>query len=104
MSDSAAVTSGLSRRSLIGGGAGAALSAAADRRVLGANDRVGLGFIGFGLIGKRHVLDFRALADARIVAVADVHSGRREEGAALALGDARTAADFRTLLDDRAID
>ena len=53
------VRSELSRRSLFGGGAAAALSAASYRRVLGANDRVGLGFIGFGLIGKRHVLDFK---------------------------------------------
>ena len=49
----------VSRRTLMGGGAAATLSAAAYRRVLGANDRVGLGFIGFGLIGKRHVLDFQ---------------------------------------------
>ncbi len=49
----------LSRRTLLGGGAVATLSAASYRRVWGANERVGLGFIGFGLIGKRHVLDFR---------------------------------------------
>jgi hypothetical protein len=42
-----------------GGGAATALSAATYRRVLGANDRVGVGFAGFGLIGKRRVLDFR---------------------------------------------
>ncbi len=45
--------------------------------MLGANERVGLGFIGFGLIGKRHVLDFQAQPDADLVAVAEVHRGRR---------------------------
>ena len=64
MSDSVIASGILSRRTLLGGGAAAALSAASYRRVLGANDRVGLGFIGFGLIGKRHVLDFRDQPDA----------------------------------------
>ena len=59
MSRSVSVSSILSRRTLLGSGAATALSAATYRNVLGANDRVGLGFIGFGLIGKRHVLDFR---------------------------------------------
>ena len=60
----AAAGGDVSRRAVIGGGAAAALSAAAYGRVLGANERVGLGFIGFGLIGKRHVLDFKDQPDA----------------------------------------
>ena len=59
--------SDLSRRAFVQVGSGAALSAATYRRVLGANDRVGVGFIGFGLIGKRHVLDFKARPDAGLV-------------------------------------
>ena len=104
MSDSADARSVLSRRTLLGGGAATALSAASYRRVLGANDRVGLGFIGFGLIGKRHVLDFRDQADARIAAIAEVHGGRRDEAVALAGGSARGYADFRALLDDHDVD
>jgi predicted dehydrogenase len=103
MCDSADVRSVLSRRTILGGGA-TALAAASYRRVLGANDRVGLGFIGFGLIGKRHVLDFRDQADARITAIAEVHGGRREEAVALAGGSARGYTDFRALLDDRDVD
>src|SRR5271169_4514178 len=99
MPDSTGTRTVLSRRALLGGGAASALSAAAYRRVLGANDRVGLGFIGFGLIGKRHVLDFRDLPEARIAAIAEVHSGRRDEAVALAGGSARAYADFRALLD-----
>ena len=94
----------LSRRALLGGGAAAALSAGAYRRVLGANDRVGLGFIGFGLIGKRHVLDFRDQPGAGCVAVAEVHRGRRDEAVALMGGSARAHDDFRRLLDDRDVD
>jgi len=104
MSDSADARSVLSRRTLLGGGAATALSAAAYGRVLGANDRVGLGFIGFGLIGKRHVLDFRDQLGARIVAIAEVHSGRRDEAVALVGGSARAYVDFRALLDDHDVD
>jgi len=96
----------LSRRTLLEGGAAAALSAASYRRVLGANDRVAVGFIGFGLIGKRHVLDFRERSDTDLTAIAEVHRGRRAEAAAL-MGrgnSVRTYADFRGLLDDRAVD
>jgi hypothetical protein len=35
------------------------LSAINYKRVRGANDRVGVGFIGYGLIGKRHVARLR---------------------------------------------
>jgi predicted dehydrogenase len=95
----------LSRRTLLlQGGAATALSAAAYNRVLGANERLGLGFIGFGLIGKRHVLDFRELPDVDLLALAETHAGRREEGKALLDRSAAAYTDFRRLLDDRRID
>jgi predicted dehydrogenase len=93
----------LSRRLFVGGTA-AALSAASYEKVLGANERVGLGFIGFGLIGKRHVLDFRKEQDADLVALAEVHRGRLEEGASLIGGHSRKYGDFQALLDDRDVD
>jgi predicted dehydrogenase len=68
---------------------------------LGANDRVGVGFIGFGLIGKRHVLDFRAESDVAMVGVAEAHQGRLDEAAQLIGGGVRPHRDFRKLLDDR---
>ena len=72
--------------------------------MLGANDRIGVGFIGYGLIGKRHVLDFQAQADVECVALSDAHSGRLDEGRAQLGGSARAYADFRELLDDRHVD
>ncbi len=74
---------GLSRRAMLGGGTAAALSAASYGRVIGSNDRIGLGFIGFGLIGKRHVLDFREQPGVNMAAIAEVHRGRRDEAVAL---------------------
>src|SRR5436853_408756 len=91
---------GMSRRLLLGGGAAALLSARSYSRVIGANDRVGLGFIGFGLIGKRHVLDFRDQPDTAMVGIAEVHRGRRDEAVALMGGSARPYGDFRELLDN----
>jgi predicted dehydrogenase len=82
----------------------AALSAAAFGRVHGANERVGVGFIGFGLIGKRHVLDFREQNDAALVAVAEVHRGRLDEAKETFGGPVEGYTDFRKLLDCRDVD
>jgi len=93
-----------SRRTFFRAGTAAALTAASYQRVIGANERVGLGFIGFGLIGKRHVLDFKGLPDAGMVAVAETHQGRLTEAAATLGGAAKAYGDFRRLLDDREVD
>ncbi|MBX6313025.1 MAG: Gfo/Idh/MocA family oxidoreductase [Isosphaeraceae bacterium] len=94
----------MSRRAFVGGGTLAALSAASYGRVLGANDRIGVGFIGFGLIGKRHVLDFQGQPDVASVAVAEAHRGRLDEARALIGGPVRGYRDFRKLLDDREVE
>ncbi|MGE3822523.1 MAG: Gfo/Idh/MocA family protein [Isosphaeraceae bacterium] len=88
------------RRAFLATGA-SALTAASWRRVLGANDRVGVGFIGYGLIGKRHLLDFQSQGDADLVAVAEAHRGRKDEALALIGGSAKGYDDFRKLLDDK---
>jgi predicted dehydrogenase len=80
------------------------LTAASWRRVLGANERVGVGFIGYGLIGKRHVLDFKAQPDANLVALAEVHRGRLDEGLADLGQGARGYNDFRRLLEQRDVE
>jgi predicted dehydrogenase len=95
---------GLSRRAFVQSGAAATLTAAHYRRVWGANDRVSVGFIGFGLIGKRHVLDFQAQSDAQLTAVAETHRGRRDEAAALIGGSVKKHDDFRRMLDDPGVD
>src|SRR5713101_37997 len=86
----------LNRREFVEAGAAVVLSAAAYGRVVGANDRIGIGFIGYGLIGKRHVLDFQAQPDVRPVAVAEARSTIG--------GSVKAQKDFRKLLDDREVD
>jgi predicted dehydrogenase len=93
----------MSRRSLLHGTAATMLTAAAFERVHGANERIGVGIIGYGLIGKRHVLDFQAQKDADLLAVAEVHRGRLQEAQGQIGNAARGYGDFRGLLDRKDI-
>jgi predicted dehydrogenase len=82
----------------------AAVSTLSAQRVLGANERIGIGVIGFGLIGRLHARNFHALPDSRVVAVAETY-GPRLEAAGQALGSgAKLYRDFRKLLEDKNVD
>jgi len=85
-----------SRRTFLG-----AMTAASYQRVPGANDRVGIGFIGCGLIGLRHIQDFKQQNNAELVAVCDVHRPRVERGQADCGPGARGFHDFRKLLEEK---
>src|SRR5262249_3486649 len=93
-----------SRRGFVRGTAAALATAVSARRVWGANERVGVGLIGFGLIGKRHAATFRTLPNVRLVALAEAHQGRLDEGAAFLGGDLKKYRDFRRLLEDAAVE
>jgi predicted dehydrogenase len=79
----------------------AAMTAASYQRVLGANDRIGIGFIGCGLIGLRHIQDFKKQPDTALVAVADVHKPRIERGQSDCGTGTKGYSDFRKLLEDK---
>src|SRR5581483_7244305 len=81
-----------------------AISAASYQRILGANDRVGLGFIGYGLIGAQHVFDFKNQPDANLVAVAETYEPRLEEGVTACGPGTKPYRDFRRLLEDKNVD
>lgn len=89
----------VTRRSFLG-----AMTAAAAGRVMGANDRVQVGFIGYGLIGAEHVYDFKNQADADLVALSDVYQPRLAEGLAACGPRAKGYGDFRRLLDDKDVE
>ncbi len=82
----------------------AALTAASYSRVLGANDRIGVGFAGFGLIGKQHVADFKKFTDVDLVGVCDVYRPRMEEGVQFTGNPgARGYGDLRRMLENQDI-
>lgn len=94
----------LTRRAALG----LAASAASYSRILGANDRVGVGFIGYGLIGAQHVFDFKNQDDVDLVAVSDTFAPRMEQGVSVCRQkpgqQTRAIADFRRLIEERDID
>lgn len=98
-----AMNTRISRRRFVQASAAAAFSAASWSRVQGANNRIGVGCIGVGLIGRIHLRNFHALPGAQVVAVSEVYQPRMEAAAALAPGCARHA-DFRKLLEDKSVD
>ncbi|MEK7995548.1 MAG: twin-arginine translocation signal domain-containing protein, partial [Planctomycetota bacterium] len=74
---------GITRRTFMKAGAATALTAASWTRVYGANERIGVGMIGFGLIGQIHTRNFKAQADVRIVGVAEAYQPRLDAAAEL---------------------
>jgi len=93
------------RRTVLKTMAGAGLlTAASHRKVLGANDRVRVGFVGNGLIGKRHLLDFQGQPDVDVVGVCEVSDERLDEAAATAGSGAQKHKDFRRLFDRADVD
>src|SRR5436190_15960447 len=86
----------LTRRSFIKSGtAAAALTAASWNRVLGANERVGVGVIGFGLVRRIHTRNFKAQPDAQVVAVSETFRPRMDAAVELVGGHVAPCADLR---------
>src|SRR3989442_1393795 len=95
----------LIRRSFIKSGtAAAALTAASWNRVLGANELVGIGVIGFGLVGRIHTRNFMAQPDAQVVALSETFQPRMDAAAELVGGHVAQYRDFRRLLEDKNVD
>lgn len=99
----------ISRRNFLTAGALAttaiALSAKSYARVLGANDRIGVGFIGAGSMGTEHLNACRDLRDSdnlQFFGVADCWKSRAEQGATVL--ETEAVVDYRKLLDKKEID
>ena len=93
----------MNRRDLLRAGAGIAASTAASaRRVLGANDRIGVGLIGCGAEGGG-IGALAITAGAVLVAVCDVYEPALEKAKAQ-LKVESGYKDFRRLLDNKDVD
>src|SRR5881296_3849172 len=96
---------GMSRRQFLKTGAATAgFTALSWSRVFGANERIGVGVVGFGLIGRIHTRNVHAQPDARVVAVAETYRPRLDAAAELVGSGLAMHRDFRRLLEDKAVD
>ncbi|MBI3679899.1 MAG: Gfo/Idh/MocA family oxidoreductase [Acidobacteria bacterium] len=86
------------RRNFLG-----AATAASYQRVLGANDRIQVGFIGYGLIGRQHVYDFKNQKDVDPAAMSEVWQPRLEEALRDLGPQAKGYKDFRKMLESKEI-
>ncbi|HTU99330.1 MAG TPA: Gfo/Idh/MocA family oxidoreductase [Luteitalea sp.] len=91
-----------SRREFLGA---LATSVASTRLVRAApSDRVRVAFIGVGLIGTRHLIDFAAQPDVDVVAISDLSPTRLEAARARLTSKTDGVADFRRVLDRQDVD
>jgi len=99
------ISKDIRRREFLKGAAASAAVAAVlpTNRVLGANDRVRLGAIGFGARGQEDMREALKLPNVEFVAAADVYNRRHAEARQLAPG-VKTFTDHRRLLDLKDVD
>ncbi len=109
----------VSRREFLGTAAGIALPTMITSSAFGKdkspNERINLGFIGVGTMGRGHLGSFLGMDDVRVLAVCDVVAERRDHAMKMVqdrYGEKRKAdaascqatGDFRHILDNKAID
>lgn len=82
--------------------------ASSTSRIIGANDRIGYGFIGLGQIGTRHLTVIRDLTptdNVRIVGISEIFSKRLNWGKnKVSLQDDQLYTDYRRMLENKDID
>ena len=84
--------------------AATAMTAKSYSQIAGANERVNVGLLGFGLIGRIHARSFHGLKESRIVAVSETFKPRMEACNELAGGGLKQHGDFRRMLEDKHVD
>jgi len=102
--DNSIETRKTTRRVFLGAAGAAVMTAASYVRVLGANDRIGIGAIGFGLIGKQHITDLKKFKDVELLGMCDAYKPRLEEGLAyMENPNAKGYSDFRKMFENKDI-
>mgnify|MGYP000863688935 CR=1 FL=1 len=100
------MSQGITRRTFAKAGAAVTLgmTAASSARVLGANDRIRVGFIGTANRGGQLIQAFKVQPDADLAVLCDVDQTALEKANARLDGKAELCSDFRKLLDRKDID
>ena len=73
-------------------------------QVPGVNERVRVGVIGFGLVGRIHTRNFHGLKNAQVVAVSDCYEPRMDACVELVGSDCAKFGDFRKMLERKDLD
>src|ERR1044072_502540 len=81
-----------------------AMSARSYSQITGANDRVRVGLIGFGLVGRIHARNFHANKGSQLAAVSDTFQPRADTCKELVGSALKQCRVFRKLLEDKSID
>lgn len=82
-----------------------ASSAASSARILGANDSVGVAFIGIGIRGEILVRSTQALGSAaRILEVCDLYDGHFDRAKELLGASIRTGREYKRVLENKDVD
>ena len=89
-STSTATLAGLSNPSLLG--------------EVAASDRVGVGLIGCGGMGRLNLVDFLKQPEVQAVALCDVYQTNLDKASTLTEGKAKTYKDYRKLLENQDVD
>ena len=84
-------------------GAAAAIATSRTRPILGANERIRMGIIGSGGMGRNHMNRFKSQG-VEWVAVCDVYDVNLRKGLDIAGTGAKSYTDFRRLLENKDID
>lgn len=80
------------------------LTAKSYAQVPGANERVRVGVIGFGLVGRIHTRNFNGLKNSKVVAVSDCYQPRMDACVDLVGSDCAKHPDFRKMLERKDLD
>jgi predicted dehydrogenase len=101
-------TSSIPRRQFVKAAAAAAI-ATAQFPILGANDRIRIGQVGFGGRGRDHVNYYSSLdSECQVVAICDVNQAARERGTAMVRKlkgyDPKEYDDMRAMFESKDID
>src|SRR5579885_1876966 len=83
---------------------GAFTTAVFTGRVRGANDRISLGFIGMGKMGRANLRYALGLENVNVVSGCDVYDRNLNWAVELTKGQAKGLRDFREVLADKSID
>jgi predicted dehydrogenase len=89
------------------GAAGLALSsqtAVGYNRIVGANEKVVVGFVGTGGMGRSNLKDFLKMPEVEVAAVCDVFQGNLDEASKMTGGKASPLKDFRRIIDNKDVD